>query len=391
MFPLIPIAPDPTAIDLGFIKIGWYGIGYVVGARRDAVGQPVRGGTARHRPLPHLERPVDRRGAGAARRPALPRHRRVGPLQGQPALDRPAPVFGPRPVRRRGRRRARASSSTRAGKGCHCGSAWTPSYPGRSSRRASRAGATSSTRSCTGHRPMLPWGIAIDCAHRVAQYPCSQFPFETTGFHPLFFYESALNILGGFIALWLSRRFLRRLQPGDMAAFWGIWYGTVRSVLETFRDGWNWTSRPNTDRPAGGHHPGPDRRRRGSSTTTDRAAGRLPIPSRSNHPARRPIHSLTTSLTTTSLTTTTRKSSTMNSKEPRRMSPKEGRPPTRTRLRAVSVRRQVCLPSDVGARGPQMRCHAALEVRHSSPRIELPEAPSPCTTRSNTAAWPDAH
>ncbi len=46
-----------------------------------------------------------------------------------------------------------------------------------------------------------PWGIAIDCLHRIAQYPCAQLPEATTGFHPLFFYESALNILGGLIAL----------------------------------------------------------------------------------------------------------------------------------------------------------------------------------------------
>ena len=86
-----------------------------------------------------------------------------------------------------------------------------------------------------------PWGIAIDCAHRVAQYPCSAFPLETTGFHPLFFYESALTIAGGFIALFISRRYLHRLQPGDLAAFWAIWYGAVRTFLETFREGWNWT------------------------------------------------------------------------------------------------------------------------------------------------------
>jgi phosphatidylglycerol:prolipoprotein diacylglycerol transferase len=86
-----------------------------------------------------------------------------------------------------------------------------------------------------------PWGIAIDCAHRVALYPCSQFPVETTGFHPLFFYESALTILGGLLALYISRRFLPRLQPGDLAAFWFIWYGGVRTYLETFRTGYNWT------------------------------------------------------------------------------------------------------------------------------------------------------
>jgi prolipoprotein diacylglyceryltransferase len=41
--------------------------------------------------------------------------------------------------------------------------------------------------------------------------------------------------------LYLSRRFLHRLQPGDLAAFWAIWYGLTRTGLETFREGWNWT------------------------------------------------------------------------------------------------------------------------------------------------------
>jgi phosphatidylglycerol:prolipoprotein diacylglycerol transferase len=87
----------------------------------------------------------------------------------------------------------------------------------------------------------MPWGIAIECAHRVAQYPCNLYPFETTGFHPLFFYESALTIAGGFIALYVARRFSVRLLDGDLASFWMIWYGSVRLLLETLRDGWNWT------------------------------------------------------------------------------------------------------------------------------------------------------
>jgi phosphatidylglycerol---prolipoprotein diacylglyceryl transferase len=87
----------------------------------------------------------------------------------------------------------------------------------------------------------LAWGITIECSHRIAQYPCSTYPFETTGFHPLFFYESLLTISGGFIALLLSRRFGAYLRDGDLASFWMIWYGAVRLVLELFRDGWNWT------------------------------------------------------------------------------------------------------------------------------------------------------
>jgi phosphatidylglycerol:prolipoprotein diacylglycerol transferase len=87
----------------------------------------------------------------------------------------------------------------------------------------------------------LAWGITIECGHRIAQYPCSLHPFETTGFHPLFLYESILTIGGGVIALVLARRFTSALRDGDLVSFWMIWYGSVRLVLEFFRDGWNWT------------------------------------------------------------------------------------------------------------------------------------------------------
>ncbi len=87
----------------------------------------------------------------------------------------------------------------------------------------------------------LPWGLVIDCAHRVAQYPCDLYPEATTGFHPLFFYESVLTIAGGFIALYVARRYAGRLLDGDLASFWMVWYGGVRLLLETFREGWNWT------------------------------------------------------------------------------------------------------------------------------------------------------
>jgi prolipoprotein diacylglyceryltransferase len=50
----------------------------------------------------------------------------------------------------------------------------------------------------------LPWGIAIDCAHRVAAYPCSEFPLATTHFHPLFLYESLSGFLGAAVLIWLA-------------------------------------------------------------------------------------------------------------------------------------------------------------------------------------------
>jgi phosphatidylglycerol:prolipoprotein diacylglycerol transferase len=85
-----------------------------------------------------------------------------------------------------------------------------------------------------------PWGITIGCDHRISDYPCSAYPEATTGFHPLFFYESALDITGGLIALWFSRRHLARLRDGDLASFWFIWYGSVRFALETFRFSYDW-------------------------------------------------------------------------------------------------------------------------------------------------------
>jgi phosphatidylglycerol:prolipoprotein diacylglycerol transferase len=85
----------------------------------------------------------------------------------------------------------------------------------------------------------LPWGIAIDCDHRVSAYPCSAFPAQTTFFHPLFLYESVSALLGLAFILWLGRRFRDRLVPGDLLLVFFIWYGTTRFVLEAFRtDNW---------------------------------------------------------------------------------------------------------------------------------------------------------
>jgi phosphatidylglycerol:prolipoprotein diacylglycerol transferase len=88
----------------------------------------------------------------------------------------------------------------------------------------------------------LPWGIAIECQYRVAAaYPCGSYPVESTGFHPLFFYESAANLVGALFAIWLARRFSHRLRDGDLMAFWFIWYGAVRTALEPLRSAYDWT------------------------------------------------------------------------------------------------------------------------------------------------------
>ncbi len=66
-----------------------------------------------------------------------------------------------------------------------------------------------------------------------------QYPVESTFFHPLFLYESLLNLLGMFVLLLIGRRYARRLYDGDIAMMYFIWYGSVRTVLEGFRTG-NW-------------------------------------------------------------------------------------------------------------------------------------------------------
>ncbi len=94
----------------------------------------------------------------------------------------------------------------------------------------------------------LPWGIAIQCQYRVAEYACppGSDPAATLGQHftPLFFYESVLSLLGVGVMLFLWRRFTARrrlLIAGDVGLLYFVWYGLERSGLETLRGGWNWT------------------------------------------------------------------------------------------------------------------------------------------------------
>ncbi|MGD0862357.1 MAG: prolipoprotein diacylglyceryl transferase [Candidatus Limnocylindrales bacterium] len=94
----------------------------------------------------------------------------------------------------------------------------------------------------------LPWGIAIQCQYRVAEYACpaGSDPTATLGQHftPLFFYESVLSLIGVGVMLLLWRRFTARrrlLIAGDVGLLYFVWYGVERSLLETLRSGWNWT------------------------------------------------------------------------------------------------------------------------------------------------------
>ena len=85
----------------------------------------------------------------------------------------------------------------------------------------------------------LPWGIAIDCAHRVAAYPCESFPLATTHFTPLFLYESVSGLLGALFLIWLASKPRPRLRRGDLLPILLVWYAVVRFALENLRTG-NW-------------------------------------------------------------------------------------------------------------------------------------------------------
>ncbi len=81
----------------------------------------------------------------------------------------------------------------------------------------------------------LPWGLAIDCAHRVVEYPCTTFPLASTDFHPLFLYESLSATLGLAFVLWISRRPPAWLKVGMLFPILMIWMGGVRFLTEFLR------------------------------------------------------------------------------------------------------------------------------------------------------------
>ena len=248
MFPLIPITPDPVLVQLGPLTIGWYAIGYLVGL-----------GVM----LMIAQRELARRGIDPAHVwgafllvfvLALAGGRLYHVIDQWDALYSRDPIRAILPI-------TDAGTVGFAGLGLYGGIAGAALgiiiytarnrlplllsldsvIPGTLFAQGIARWGNFFNQELYGPPTDLPWGIAIECANRVAQYSCAAFPEATTGFHPLFFYESALDIAGGLVALYLSRRFLHRLRPGDLVAFWGIWYGSVRFALEFLREGWNWT------------------------------------------------------------------------------------------------------------------------------------------------------
>ncbi len=77
------------------------------------------------------------------------------------------------------------------------------------------------------------WAINIPLEKRIDGYE------GFTSFHPLFLYESLLNLIGLGIFYYISRTYAKKFKEGDFALMYGVWYGAVRLGLENFRIG-NW-------------------------------------------------------------------------------------------------------------------------------------------------------
>jgi len=75
----------------------------------------------------------------------------------------------------------------------------------------------------------LPWKIFIDPAHRLAGYENSAF------YHPLFAYESILNLANMLLLLWLMRRYRSALKLGDVFNVYLIVYPLIRFSLDFLR------------------------------------------------------------------------------------------------------------------------------------------------------------
>lgn len=93
-----------------------------------------------------------------------------------------------------------------------------------------------------GYPTDLPWGIAIDTAHRLPQFVSLP---DTTRFHPTFLYESLGMFIVTGVLLYIARRWDRSLKDGDMILLYGIFYPLVRFFTEMQRpDAWTFSGVP---------------------------------------------------------------------------------------------------------------------------------------------------
>jgi phosphatidylglycerol:prolipoprotein diacylglycerol transferase len=87
-----------------------------------------------------------------------------------------------------------------------------------------------------GQPTSLPWGIAIDAAHRIPPWNnILEFPVETTRFHPTFGYEMLWNFLATGVLLWIFMEYREKLKPATIFAAWLVLEGVGRQFIEFFR------------------------------------------------------------------------------------------------------------------------------------------------------------
>ena len=75
----------------------------------------------------------------------------------------------------------------------------------------------------------LPWKILIEPAHRLVGFESISF------YHPLFAYESILNIANVIFLVWLARRLSGILKTGDLFLTYLVAYSLIRLFLEFLR------------------------------------------------------------------------------------------------------------------------------------------------------------
>jgi phosphatidylglycerol:prolipoprotein diacylglycerol transferase len=75
----------------------------------------------------------------------------------------------------------------------------------------------------------LPWAIFVDAQHRLPEF------LDVAYYHPIFLYESLWNLASVFFLLWVSRRYIEKLLPGDVFLLYLITYPTIRILLDFIR------------------------------------------------------------------------------------------------------------------------------------------------------------
>ncbi len=75
----------------------------------------------------------------------------------------------------------------------------------------------------------LPWKIYIDPNHRLAGFA------DVSYYHPLFAYESILDLANMLLLLWIIRQYAGRLKKGDVFNVYLIVYPVIRFFLDFLR------------------------------------------------------------------------------------------------------------------------------------------------------------